>query len=422
MQKVVRQSRRPQSNRFRPPNRSTVITAKNSKSNGVQKQGFQHAKGCFRKDRPTGLRSLNLFSNDVKSWCSQTPIQEEQEVQEAVSPWFTREPASFFGRNLVVLWKQWAQKKYVLPIKSSLIKMENAPKRVLVPAILVQQSHRYHALCVERVMGWSSSPTCRAKYRSAHHKLWLKLHRVFTPQRSTIQRDQSSRSVLPIASIFSEQSRIGQSIARHQALIEKKSSIGLQTADKTQRRTPTQKRQNVRRAQLFSTPDRFAKHIFCSTCGRFEKQSSMVHKSTQQSRDPRSHTRILKEAAQQCFQGCSTSERFRSGSNTTASRFFCRKPLFARRASRVQDVDIWVWWAAVPSKEQRVSSSTYAMDRMDRGDDSSYQAIDQRVQKDRSSWSSEWRPCCSYGGSVSHQVRERRLYRHLILLIFKKRS
>ena len=423
IQKVVRQSQRAHTNRFRPSGvGAQLLPPKIQNQMGVQKQGFQQAKGRFRKDRPTGLRSLQLSSPMMQELMPlQAPVQEEQEVQETVSPWFTREPSTSSVSSKASRQRLNKEGSRISQVGSSRQNVAHHSENNSNPRSAVSSLSRSLRRDVQR----KALPSQRA---AQNINLGTKQTVAETPasvhalQRSAMQGEQSARSVLPIASIFSEQSRIGQSIARHQASLirQKESSIGAQTAAKAQRSTPSaQKRQNVRRAQLFSTPDLLDLQSSSSIAAvesvqekaespwftrepqhqagqKNPKASLKSRTSAAPTREARSRTNISRQDQTEATSG-------------TVQREQRKEASFARREPRVQDVDIFGFGAEPESSSQRVSASTYAMDRMENREDSSYQPIDQRVQErlDRREAVNEDR-VARMDAPVSHQVRERR--------------
>ena len=419
MQKVVGQSKRAHRNRFRPSGiGAQFLPTKIQNEMGVQKQGFQQAKGRFRKNSPTGLRSLQISSPMMQELMPlQVPVQEEQELQETASPWFTREPASSqSSRGSVQRSRTSTVSKKGSPTKES---VRNPRSAISSLSRSLRRDVRAEALPSQRAaqninLGTKQSV---AETPASVHAL----------QRSAMQSEQNSRSVLPIASIFSEQSRIGQSIARHQAsLIRKKeSSIGSQVAAKTQRSLPSaQKRQDSRRMQLFSTPDLLDLQNTSSIAAVESVQEKaespwFTRQPQHQSKQTKSFERDRKTSIRG-EQALRTNEKRTKTSNLVQDKVppiqreqaesGVQKPSFARRSSRVQDVDIFGFGAEPqPSVDKRVSASTYAMDRMENPDDSSYQSIDQRVQErlERREAANEDR-VARIDAPVSHQVRERR--------------
>lgn len=439
MQKVVRQSQRAHSNRFRPSGiGAQLLPPKIQNQMGVQKQGFQRAKGRFRKDKPTGLRSLQLSSPMMQELMPlHSPVQEEQAAQEAVSPWFTREPSAPPSRSVSSSPRPSSQ----VPQTSVSSRAENRTEpnpQITKRDSMSRRSRkgrnpRSAISSLSRSLRRDVRKEARPSQRVAQNiTLGTKQSVAETPasvhalQRSAIQTQSSPRSVLPIASIFSEQSRIGQSIARHQAsfIQQKERSLGAGVSEKAQRSTPSaQKRQNTRRTQLFSTPDLLDLQNIASVApieSVQEKSESpwFTREPQRQSRQKNSVERIP-VAGQRASLRAKRQDEPNHVPNDVSSAPVQRdgiaekpaeKPSFAKQASRVQDVDIFGFGAEPSSAlDQRVPASTYAMDRMSNSEVSSYQPIDQRVQErlNRREATNEDR-IARMDAPVSHQVRERR--------------
>lgn len=425
--KMMRQSHERQTNTFRPAGiGSQFLPPKIQNQMGANKQGFQQAKGRFRKDRPTGLRSLQLSSPMMQELMPlSNPQQDIPEEQEAVSPWFTREPQRS-EKSTSSAKNQKRNTEKVQPsnrLRKAQVEEERIPSRSVITSL--SRSLRRE---VSR-----ARPSQRA---AQNMNLGMKQGVQETPasvhalQRSVMNTERSDRSVLPIANIFSEQSRIGKSIARHQAsrIRQKENRIGTGTAEKSKRKDlSAQKRKNVRRRQLFSIPELL--DVQMAAAGKpvesvqEKAESPWFTRAPQTSMPAVSNTkregihnlpRVSRQTnPQKGYQSRSEdilAKNTRFPEKTLQESTVAEEPsAFSRRAQRVQDVDIFGFGTESKPTEKPVSASTYAQQRLSEEEGSSYQPIDQRVQEriEKRNASNKDR-VARIEAPVSHQVRARR--------------
>jgi hypothetical protein len=222
VQRVLRQARgNEEQNRFRPQGLgSQFLPPKIQNQLSAKTGGVQQAKGRFRRDQPRGLRSLQLSSPMMQELMPLPTSPEELQEENAVpsSPWFTREPAKNDVKRGAI---QSSAKNIQTTIPKSNTRAERATPNVSLSP--VQTKQRAVLSSLTKSFRRSSTRAKRPSQRVAENiDLGMKGNVQKTPasvhamQRSTLNTENTNRSLLPISNVFSEQSRIGRSIARHQ--------------------------------------------------------------------------------------------------------------------------------------------------------------------------------------------------------------
>ena len=439
--KVLRDSQTTSSNRFRPESIGVQFLPQTIQNQiGESKPGVAQAEGRFRRTNPTGLRSLQVSSPMMQELMPVFKEVEErhEDVAPVVSPWFSREPKTSTNistnkiQNQVSSMKALGQKEEQT-IFSQTSGATDTKQRSVISAL--SRSFR-------RSVAKNNRPSQRVAQnidlgmRGDIHETPATVHAM---QRAGLVMDQNHRSVLPVSNVFSEQSKIGKSIARHQEsfLSEKELQIGSQVSAKAQRDLSAQKRNEVRRPQLFSVPDLLGLQTPTVQANPTESVQEKAA-SPWFSRNPAQsvRTRVVQKQSPnirpskegQVSSIASVIQRSKAGHVSSG-----HVPAFAERQSRsedtissyvdqrfdkAQDLDVF-GFGSVPTNPARSSLVEYAANRMveeeglrpkitPNSQTSGYQTLDQRAEERVALRMKEGEDrVARLDAPMPHQIRER---------------
>jgi|GEM_PF-6328978 len=276
VQKIVRQAQRHDvpSNPYQSQSIATQFFSKNLQPTLTpSKSGSQQAQGRMRAQKPTGLRPLHISSPMMQELVPAFSDSVEDNIveEQKESPWFTRPSTQSPVQRSVSSSQVSSSQVSSSQVSSSQVSSSaGSEQRDPFPRAAANDTptlskNRSVLSSLGRSFRRAVQQQSRPSQRVAQNiNLGLKPKIQETPasvhalQRSAWVSESNTRSVLPIANVFSEQGQIGKRIARHQESMfpQRDSKLGATTSQKVASSLPkAHKRSQVRRPQLFSIPD-----------------------------------------------------------------------------------------------------------------------------------------------------------------------